>query len=226
MLHGSGKWTNNSNSTYIITVVPDKSTLSKYYISEKEYDGTFGKKDVIKLSKEGKDRFYVMALEDLNPGNTYTWWSKKYESLPSSNNEPSSGTGAVLEIGYGRNIATTGKAKTANMITTWNADTENQSNRDLWKVIQNNSNVDLSKWFVPNRAEWSAFGDFCYTKLDPVMTNGNSGNYKSTYGLSDFYWSSSQKSNIDAWVTSFDNGWMVGNSVSNWTRKCRLSATF
>ena len=57
---GSGTWGGYSYS------VSKVSNTQEYYISQVEYDGPFGKKDVISLknSSSGNARFYVMALKD------------------------------------------------------------------------------------------------------------------------------------------------------------------
>ncbi len=57
---GSGSW---GGCSYSVSKV---SNTQEYYISQVEYDGPFGKKDVISLknSSSGNARFYVMALKD------------------------------------------------------------------------------------------------------------------------------------------------------------------
>jgi len=48
--------------------------LKEYYISEIGYKGPFGTKDVLRAKSEnGNNRFYVMALEDVD-NNTYGYW--------------------------------------------------------------------------------------------------------------------------------------------------------
>ena len=57
---GSGAW---GGCSYSVSKV---SNTQEYYISQVEYDGPFGKKDVISLknTSSGNARFYVMALKD------------------------------------------------------------------------------------------------------------------------------------------------------------------
>ena len=95
---------------------------------------------------------------------------------------------------------------------------------DLWGVIQNNKKYNLEKWFVPSRAEWSAFGDMLYT-CNYLPEKVTTSNYKKMYGLKDWYWSSSQRSARFAWTAFFDCGYMNYFDV-NYDDYVRLSATF
>ena len=65
----SGSWCYKGD--YSINEVTD---LKEYYISEKGYKGPFGTKEVLRAKSEnGNNRFYVMALEDVD-NNTYGYW--------------------------------------------------------------------------------------------------------------------------------------------------------
>lgn len=206
---GSGKWNNNTNSEYSITKV-DGNKLSDYYISKKSYKGKFDTKDVLTSIKNGEERFYVMALENLD-SNTHTWYGSKYGSLSEDNNEANT----VKELGKG-------KENTKKMKDIWNEDADtSKSENDVWKVIQD-AGVDLDKWYVPSRAEWAAFGDFCYTKLDPKMDTSN---FYTSRSLSGWYWSSSQENSYYAWHADFDDGFTEILNVSS--GECiRMGATF
>lgn len=59
----SGQWGRNYD-TYQISKV--SSGLKEYYVSQTDYDGPFGLMDVLSPQGEGKDRFYVMALNDVD----------------------------------------------------------------------------------------------------------------------------------------------------------------
>lgn len=207
---GSGKWNNDTDSEYSITKV-DGNKLSDYYISEKSYEGKFDTKDVLTSIKNGEERFYVMALENLD-SSYHTWYSSKYGSLSEDNNEANT----VKELGKG-------KENTKKMKDMWNEDADtSKSENDVWKVIQD-AGVDLDKWYVPSRAEWAAFGDFCYTKLDPKMDTRKYSNR----GLTANYWSSSQWDANGAWVAHFDSGYFGKLRVYNFDEYCvRLGATF
>ena len=55
---GSGKWDNVSYT------IPTVSNTKSYRVSQKNYSGPFGTKDVLAPIGSGNDRFYVMALND------------------------------------------------------------------------------------------------------------------------------------------------------------------
>ena len=61
--------------TYII---PSETNLKQYYIKGEYTDEHFGTGKVIAPIEENEesknDRFYVMALEDINPGTSYCWY--------------------------------------------------------------------------------------------------------------------------------------------------------
>ena len=67
---GSGTWEKNSNVSYSI---PTVSSTKSYYISQTNYKGLFGTKDVLTATGSGNARFYVMALSDYNNSATYNY---------------------------------------------------------------------------------------------------------------------------------------------------------
>ena len=62
---GSGSW---GGTSYTIDTATD---LKEYYISQTNYDGPFGTKNVLSARGSGDARFKVMALSDYNNGATY-----------------------------------------------------------------------------------------------------------------------------------------------------------
>ena len=54
-------------------IVPTVTGLKEYYISQTNYKGPFGTKDVLTATGSGNARFYVMALSDYNNSATYTF---------------------------------------------------------------------------------------------------------------------------------------------------------
>ena len=154
----------------------------------------------------GNDRFYVMALTDFNPGTTYYW----YYSL--------TGMPDVTSGSFGK-----GRANTTTMIKKWNNSSYGTQNGgdsydDMWGAIQTQANKG---WFVPSLGEWYAFGDFCYTKLNPKMTNKN---YNSTYELSSSYLTSVQCGQQAAWYVSIY--YTAGNHNRFQSGQVRLGTTF
>ena len=63
----SGEWGGESYS--LSTVSGTKS----YKVSQQNYNGPFGTKDVLIANGSGNNRFYVMALSDYNNGQVYTF---------------------------------------------------------------------------------------------------------------------------------------------------------
>ena len=181
--------------------------LKDYYISETNYAGPFGEKDVITdiEGSVGKDRFYIMALEDFNDGNGpyYTWYDAAREQIKE----------IITSYDFG-----TGETNTATMIEKWNASEygpqdDNESKKDMWGVVQEKV---AEGWFVPSRAEWSAFGS---------NLNITEDNY-TKYGLSFSYWSSSQGMYVyQAWDAAFSANCIAHHGI-NVNLYVRLSATF
>ena len=197
---GDGQWTDNDGN-YTINKIED---VKDYYISQTNYEGTFGTKDVLCATGDGNERFYVMALEDFNPGTYYCWYDAAYENM--------SDYATATSEDFG-----TGKQNTLNMIEKWNnkaygAQNDNGTYKDMWGEIQTKVNEG---WFVPSQGEWSAFGE----ELGITIENYTSKN------LSNYYWSSSQINAYAACNARFNNGYMDGSRV--YGNYCvRLGTTF
>ena len=197
----SGQWT-SSAGTYSYTA---KTNTKDYYISQTNYEGPFGTKDVLTaIDGEGEYRFYVMALEDFNTGTSYCWYDA------ARGNMDDYATATSLDFG-------TGKANTEAMIAKWNssaygAQNDNGTYLDMWGAIQDKV---AEGWFVPSRGEWGAFGDNLGITTDNYLN----------CGLSDWCWSSSQGDTNHAWCANFNSGYM-NNFLVNDNRYVRLSATF
>ena len=132
---GNGAWV-NTNGSYTIGTA---TNLKDYYISQESYSGKFGTHPVVaaKGNTVGKnDRFYVMALENID-GSTHYFYKNGNMSKETSTN-------------FG-----TGKQNTATMMDRWNnARYGSKDNNDLWGFIK--TQVQQG-WFVPSRGEWGAF---------------------------------------------------------------------
>ena len=208
---GSGQWNDNSLSGYEYSKV--ESGLKEYYIEEENYtEPRFGNVSGNLIAPiegtTGVDRFYVMALEDVNPGTYYCWYGAASGKLDN--------TVATSDNDFGA-----GKANTADVMAKWKAETwgaqnDNGTYDDMWGAIEEQVN---NGWFVPSKSEWSAFGDMAVTELG--LTTGN----YSSYGLSDWYWSSSQNNAYRAYRARFNTGYIGFDSVNSNTY-VRLSATF
>ena len=132
---GNGAWVDTDGSYTI-----NKATnLKDYYIIKESYSGKFGTHPVVapKTNTAGKnDRFYVMALSDID-GSTHYFYRNGNMTVETSTD-------------FG-----TGKQNTATMMDRWNnARYGSKDNNDLWGLIK--TQVQQG-WFVPSRGEWGAF---------------------------------------------------------------------
>ena len=159
--------------------------LKDYYISQESYSGKFGTHPVVaaKGNTVGKnDRFYVMALENID-GSTHYFYKNGNMSMETSTN-------------FG-----TGKQNTATMMDRWNnARYGSKDNNDLWGLIKTQV---ANGWFVPSIGEWGAF-------LNELGIT--SANY-SSFGLSYYFWSSSQYGAARAWCAFLTMGGMDFSNI-------------
>ena len=178
--------------------IPKENNLKSYYIKNDNYtDDSFKKSGKVIAPMEGttgNERFYVMALEDINSGTYYCWYDAAYGNLDSSYSVSTTANDFAIA-----GAEPTGRINTERMIASWNAEeygvqNDNSTYDDMWGVIQDE--VD-DGWFVPSKSEWSAFGSaFGITRS----------NYSSKYGLSGSYWSSSQFGTRLAYYADFTSG--------------------
>lgn len=215
------KWYGDYDSGYKYDKITEE--LKNYKIGEKQTVEKFNnyEKEVIYPvdGTSGAERFYVMALKDLDEEQHY-WYYNAFENKSLDNIEANS----VVDFKYSN-----GKVKTGEMIQKYkNGDYgvpyENESYTELWGLVTLKKKVEQG-WFVPSRAEWSAFGDMLFTSkyLPEKVTTDNYNNY----GLKVSYWASSQNSNYLAWSAHFyfDGGCVSYLYVHDITY-VRLSATF
>ena len=185
--HSSGRWNNDTDGWSGYEYTPVTEGLKQYTVCSESYTGFNGKWEhpvLTAIDSIGAERFYVMALEDFTTEDytRFCWYDDAYGKLTDYIDE------TYNDFGDGRE-------NTINMIREWNLGengkyqgVQNQgSNPDLWGAIQTAvGNIEKPTWFIPSKSEWTAFGDCVYTKLGV-----NIDNYPD-YGLSNWYWSSSQ----------------------------------
>ena len=191
---GDGEWSDSSG----LYTIPVRDNLKEYTISKDMYTDDFGENYVItpKKGTTGNERFYIMALDDID-GSAHYWYK-------SASGKMTIDTSVDFEKG---------KENTQTMISQWNSNKyPPQDDNDMWGLIQTQVN---NGWFVPSRAEWSAF------VVELGITKENYVNYK----LSDWYWSSSQRNTYGAWRVNFTYGDMSYSNVIS-RGYVRLAATF
>ena len=202
----NGEWGSNGYGVYTI---PSETGLKQYYIKGEYTDEHFGTGKVIAPIEgtSGNERFYVMSLEDINPETRYCWYDEAYGKLDK--------TVATSENDFGRGIENTEyvNEKWNDPSLPWGAHNDNSSYDDMWEVIQEEI---ADGWFVPSKSEWSAFG---------AAFGITSSNYSNTYGLSLYYWSSSQFSTSNAYRADFSFGDIRGGNVRS-NHYVRLATTF
>ena len=205
---GTGQWPDGDDwGNY---EVPIKTGLKQYYIKEEEYTDDFGTLPVIEQVENtiGEDRFYVMALDDLDEDRHY-WYYNAYGQLDSENN-----------VSNSANDFGTGKEKTEYMITQYENGEYGEpytsgNYTDMWGLETLKQKV-AEGWFVPSKSEWAAFGG----ELEI-----NTENYVN-FGLSGWYWSSSQNDTLGAYYADFGTGYMNLGTVNGNYYCVRLCATF
>ena len=203
---GSGQLGNDDDG--YISFSYAKETDTKDYYIRGSYKGTFSndEKDLISVvdGSTGKERFYVMALKDINPGTEYCWYYAASDNLISD-------YATVTSEKFGE-----GKTNTKTMIDKWNDSAYGKQNDgdnpDMWGVIQEEVKKD---WFVPSIGEWVAFGS------NLGITSSNYANK----GLSCYYWSSSLFGDHGAWEPCMLYEFM-GKDPIKFAENVRLSATF
>lgn len=214
---GDGNW-RDSWGDYTI---PTEEGLKEYYVvnesyTEAKFGGLTGELIAPVEGTSGKDRFYVMALEDFNPGTRYCWYDAAYGNLDSQYNVSNTANDFAVA-----GAEPTGKTNTERMIASWNsseygAQNDNGTYEDMWGAIQDEV---ADGWFVPSKSEWSAFGGEVLE-----LNNITSSNYDD-YGLSSWCWSSSQYDTYGAYHAYFSGGYMDYDFVYN-SGYVRLATTF
>ena len=224
---------NNWNKGFGTYSYEAKDNLKEYTVSETNSPiTTFGTNKIITLKpgSTGNSRFYVMALSNFREGayqgQYYYWYKNAYEKMP----QPVKDTSTDFGTGY---------ENTKTMIRIWNNNGNEegwtsgatQYEYDIWGKIQSKYQQG---WYIPSRGEWAAFADYLANRKEAPLTSNwnpdasdysNNGNYDDIYGLSSYYWSSSQGSTYGAWCVGFYDGSMGSYGVLGSTY-VRLGVTF
>ena len=204
----SGEWGSNGWGVYTI---PAGTGFKQYYVKGEYTDSYFGTGKVIAPMEgtSGNDRFYVMALEDINERKTFCWYYAASGKLDKTVG------GSENDFGEGRGNTEYVNLKWNDPNLPWGAHSNNPNPNvdDIWEEIQEEI---ADGWFIPSKSEWSAFSE----AFDITESN-----YSGTFGLKDNYWSSSQSDTSYAYHVDFINCSIGRYSVYN-VRYVRLAATF
>ena len=189
---GGGQWV-NTNGNYEVDKIQEVESIKDYYISQSTYEGKLGTKSVISLIGGEKERFYVMALEDIDEIVHYFYYNGYMTDYATATSKD-----------FGK-----GMSNTITMINKWkNSEYGTQNSNDVWALIQ--EKVEQG-WFVPSIEEWAAFAG------NLEINTSNFGEK----GIQDWYWSSSQFDTTHSWYINFNVGQIFGSTI-DWQR-CYIS---
>ena len=190
-------WNGTPNTRYRYEKSSNK--LKEYVVVGTYVHPLNGKQEILTPILDGEDRFYIMALEDVDEHWCHHWYANVSDMKDFA---------ITTAMDFG-----SGQKNTLNIIEKWNKeDYGAQDSFDIWNIIK--KQVE-DGWFVPSIDEWAAFaGQLGITKS----------NYSSK-GLSGWYWSSSQYGTNSAFSIYLNNGY-VDNYGVNGTHCVRLAATF
>lgn len=205
----------DENGIYKIPTV-DAYELRNYYISKKNHEDVFGKRDVLSPKGSGKNRFYIMTLKDFSTS-TYVDEKNDINSYPAYKSFYWYYNAVGIMSDYSNTTSSefeTGITNTETMIKKWNnEDYKEKDKRDVWKHIQTKYNEG---WFIPSKQEWSAFAN---------ELGITSENYKTIFKLNNRYWSSSQRTASNIWFPDFYEEKIVGGVV-RCLNSVRFATTF
>ena len=183
---GGNPWGGRGSSASFSYTKKETSELREYSENIYKYtnaDGSTVDGTLIKCTNNtGRPRYYVLSLADYDTNGHY-WYKNAYGKM----NDYSKFTSED----FGK-----GKENTEKMIERMKNHSDSKyngvdygeattgTNADIWNIIEDKVKEG---WFVPSEEEWFAFASYLNTSRPSYDTY-----YYVNYGLSDWYWSSSQ----------------------------------
>lgn len=153
------------NKMYKIPIIKEKDNIKEYVTGGKFSHKLNGEQEMLMPIFDGEDRFYIMALEDIDKH-----WCHWYANVSDMKD-----FAITTAMDFG-----SGQKNTLNIIEKWNKeDYGAQDSFDIWNIIK--KQVE-DGWFVPSTIEWKVFRN----QLNIKRTN-----YEGR-ALKVRYWSSSQ----------------------------------
>ena len=165
------------NKMYKIPTIKEKDNIKEYVTGGKFSHKLNGEQEMLMPIFDGEDRFYIMALEDIDKHWCHHW----YANVSDMNDFAIT---TAMDFGSGRQ-------NTLNMMKKWtNEEYGKKKQDDLWNKVK----IQVQNgWFIPSIDEWCAFAD----QLD--INNEN----HEKKGLRDDYFSSSQYNDFSYFSLSF-----------------------
>ena len=147
----SGKWYNLTDGAFSYEAIEN---TKEYYISQTNYNGNnangfgFGTHDVISVvsGTTGEDRFYVMALENLNKGIKKYSWCNNYGNLSATLTSTDFGKGQTNTNNIMNILVTEKKAESPYIL--------RDDSDAIWANISEETTMG---WFIPSLGEMNAF---------------------------------------------------------------------
>lgn len=186
------------NKMYKIPIIKEKDNIKEYVTGGKFSHKLNGEQEMLMPIFDGEDRFYIMALEDIDKH-----WCHWYANVSDMKD-----FAITTAMDFG-----SGQKNTLNIIEKWNKeDYGAQDSFDIWNIIK--KQVE-DGWFVPSIDEWCAFTE---------QIGITESNYSSK-GLSGWYWTSSQYNTTTAYLMNLNYGCVSTINV-DYSNYVRLAATF
>ena len=197
---GEGCFGYDQGTYKIPTLKKEKKDYIKDYVIKGKFSHKLnGEQEMLIPILDGEDRFYIMALKDVDEHWCHHWYANVSDMKDFA---------ITTAMDFG-----SGQKNTLNIIEKWNKKNYGaQDSDDMWSLIQEQVN---DGWFILSVDEWAAFaGQLGITKS----------NYSSK-GLSGWYWSSSQYNASNAYYVNLYDG-LVNINYVNSNNSVRLAATF
>ena len=225
----TGKQWNNSDGQYNVPKINE--SLKEYIIKESKIDNRWDQyhpKEVVieKEGTSGNDRFYIMALEDID-NSIHTWYKDAWDIIAEIGKMDDYLTYTSTKFGQGKSNTEKMVARSKEFRgsipelykSVGYGNYGNINENDIW-FEDNVRNFSVKGWFVPSKEEWSAFANNL-----GISKNMENTEYYKNHKLRDWYWTSSQCSNSKAWRADFSlNSMYIGDVFLEFA--VRLAKTF
>ena len=130
------------NKMYKIPTIKEKDYTKEYVIKGKFSHKLNGEQEMLTPILDGFERFYIMALEDVDEDTFYFYKMSSKEKFEYQ----------TEDIKFG-----TGKKNTTRLMNSWNGEKYGPKHpNDIWEHAKKNIQKG---WFIPSIDEWCAFAD-------------------------------------------------------------------